>query len=86
MTTIDKTLDVPAQRPSGDGPGALLEVRDLHVEFHTREGVAKAVNGVNYSVNAGETLAEQTARDGGRDIFFVSNAVNELGGVATWSH
>ncbi|WP_377274123.1 ABC transporter ATP-binding protein [Peterkaempfera sp. SMS 1(5)a] len=35
----------------------LLEVRDLHVEFRTREGVAKAVNGVNYSVRAGETLA-----------------------------
>ncbi|MFE9259228.1 methionine ABC transporter ATP-binding protein, partial [Streptomyces sp. NPDC006879] len=33
----------------------LLEVRDLHVEFHTRDGVAKAVNGVNYSVDAGET-------------------------------
>ncbi|WP_329567276.1 ABC transporter ATP-binding protein [Kitasatospora sp. NBC_01266] len=35
----------------------LLEVRDLHVEFRTRDGVAKAVNGVNYSVRAGETLA-----------------------------
>ena len=33
------------------------EVRDLHVEFHTRDGVAKAVNGVNYTVGAGETLA-----------------------------
>ncbi|MCT9087646.1 glycosyltransferase [Streptomyces sp. ASQP_92] len=31
-------------------------------------------------------MTEQTARDRGRDIFFVSNAVNELGGVATWSH
>ena len=27
------------------------------MEFHTREGVAKAVNGVDYSVRAGETLA-----------------------------
>ncbi len=35
----------------------LLQVRDLHVEFRTRDGVAKAVNGVNYSVRAGETLA-----------------------------
>ncbi|MCX5382463.1 glycosyltransferase [Streptomyces sp. NBC_00083] len=31
-------------------------------------------------------MTEQTAKDGGRDIFIVSNAVNELGGVATWSH
>ena len=35
----------------------LLEVRDLQVEFRTRDGVAKAVNGVDYSVRAGETLA-----------------------------
>ena len=35
----------------------LLQVRDLHVEFRTRDGVARAVNGVNYSVRAGETLA-----------------------------
>ena len=35
----------------------LLQVRDLQVEFRTRDGVAKAVNGVNYSVRAGETLA-----------------------------
>ncbi|MFE4872910.1 glycosyltransferase [Streptomyces sp. NPDC056682] len=31
-------------------------------------------------------MTEVTATDGGRDIFFVSNAVNELGGVTTWSH
>ncbi|GLZ80023.1 ABC transporter ATP-binding protein [Actinorhabdospora filicis] len=35
----------------------LLEVRDLQVEFHTRDGVAKAVNGANFSVERGETLA-----------------------------
>ncbi|WP_034088659.1 ABC transporter ATP-binding protein [Streptacidiphilus albus] len=35
----------------------LLQVRDLQVEFRTRDGVAKAVNGVDYSVRAGETLA-----------------------------
>jgi oligopeptide transport system ATP-binding protein len=35
----------------------LLEVRDLHVEFRTRDGIAKAVNGVSYGVDAGETLA-----------------------------
>ncbi|WP_370147445.1 ABC transporter ATP-binding protein [Streptacidiphilus sp. EB129] len=40
---------------SVDAP--LLQVKDLQVEFRTRDGVAKAVNGVNYSVRAGETLA-----------------------------
>ncbi|WP_438291890.1 ABC transporter ATP-binding protein [Streptomyces sp. HUAS TT7] len=68
MTTIDKTLNVPAQRPSGDESGALLEVRDLHVEFHTRDGVAKAVNGVNYSVNAGETLAVLGESGSGKSV------------------
>ncbi|NYF97529.1 ABC transporter ATP-binding protein [Janibacter cremeus] len=35
----------------------LLEVDDLHVEFHTDEGVAQAINGVNFSLDEGETLA-----------------------------
>lgn len=35
----------------------LLEVDDLFVEFHTREGVAKAINGVNFTLDEGETLA-----------------------------
>ena len=35
----------------------LLEVDDLHVEFRTRDGVVNAVNGMTYSLGAGETLA-----------------------------
>ncbi|MET9483866.1 ABC transporter ATP-binding protein [Streptomyces sp. NPDC006638] len=46
----------------------LLEVRDLHVEFHTREGVAKAVNGVTYSVEAGETLAVLGESGSGKSV------------------
>ncbi|WP_435746959.1 ABC transporter ATP-binding protein [Nocardioides sp. SYSU DS0663] len=40
---------------TGDGP--LLEVEDLHVEFHTRDGVVHAINGVDLHVDPGETLA-----------------------------
>jgi len=38
-------------------PAHLLEVDDLHVEFHTRDGVARVINGVSLHVDAGETLA-----------------------------
>lgn len=39
-------------------PGApLLEVRDLQVEFRSKAGVAQAINGMNFTLNAGETLA-----------------------------
>ncbi len=34
----------------------LLEVDDLHVEFRTREGVARAVNGVSYTLERGKVL------------------------------
>jgi oligopeptide transport system ATP-binding protein len=35
----------------------LLEVEDLHVEFRTDYGVVRAVNGISYTLDAGETLA-----------------------------
>src|SRR5438445_8719468 len=34
----------------------LLEVRDLKTHFFTREGVVKAVDGVSYALEEGETL------------------------------
>jgi oligopeptide transport system ATP-binding protein len=46
----------------------LLEVRDLHVEFRTREGVARAVNGVTYGVDAGETLAVLGESGSGKSV------------------
>ncbi|GHH40140.1 ABC transporter ATP-binding protein [Streptomyces candidus] len=46
----------------------LLEVRDLHVEFKTRDGIAKAVNGVNYSVDEGETLAVLGESGSGKSV------------------
>ena len=54
MTVTDITVG-PEPWRQGDEP--VLVVDDLQVEFRTREGVAKAVNGVSYTVDAGETLA-----------------------------
>ncbi|GAB3623568.1 ABC transporter ATP-binding protein [Mariniluteicoccus endophyticus] len=37
--------------------GRLLDVENLQVEFRTRDGVAKAINGVDFTLDEGETLA-----------------------------
>jgi oligopeptide transport system ATP-binding protein len=37
--------------------GLLLEVDQLQVEFRTRDGVARAINGVSFDLHEGETLA-----------------------------
>ncbi|MBW3648586.1 MAG: ATP-binding cassette domain-containing protein, partial [Actinobacteria bacterium] len=45
--------------PKGSSTGGtpLLEVDDLYVEFRTDYGVVHAVNGISYTLAAGETLA-----------------------------
>ncbi|WP_374215229.1 ABC transporter ATP-binding protein [Streptomyces sp. NEAU-Y11] len=68
MTTIEKTTSATSRVEESDDGTPLLEVRDLHVEFHTREGLAKAVNGVNYSVRAGETLAVLGESGSGKSV------------------
>ncbi len=35
---------------------AILEVKELKVYFHTRNGVVKAVDNVSFSVDSGKTL------------------------------
>ncbi len=49
----------PVLSPPGTVPGGapLLEVDDLYVEFRTDYGVVHAVNGISYTLAAGETLA-----------------------------
>jgi peptide/nickel transport system ATP-binding protein len=37
-------------------PGSLLEVRDLHTQFFTSQGVVKAVNGVSFALEQGELV------------------------------
>jgi oligopeptide/dipeptide ABC transporter ATP-binding protein len=52
----------------GQRSGRLLEVEDLRVEFRTRDGVAKAINGVTYHVDAGETLAVLGESGSGKSV------------------
>ncbi|AVT38981.1 ABC transporter ATP-binding protein [Plantactinospora sp. BB1] len=56
------------RRPAGDDGGHLLEVRDLFVEFRTRDGVAKVINGVSYHLDAGETLAVLGESGSGKSV------------------
>jgi oligopeptide transport system ATP-binding protein len=54
MTGIYAQVDA---LPGVDPHAPLLEVNDLHVEFRTRDGVARAVNGANVLLRPGETVA-----------------------------
>src|SRR5689334_6555841 len=56
-TTTDKKAKTSPDSPYKPVDGLLLEVEDLRVEFHTAEGVAKAINGVSFDLHQGETLA-----------------------------
>ncbi|MEU7001085.1 ABC transporter ATP-binding protein [Nonomuraea sp. NPDC046570] len=57
---------LPAEGGLGNEP--LLAVDNLHVEFHTRAGVVRAVNGVSYSLDAGETLAVLGESGSGKSV------------------
>ncbi len=46
----------------------LLEVRDLHIEFVSREGAAKVINGASYFLNPGETLAVLGESGSGKSV------------------
>ncbi|KJK54910.1 ATP-binding cassette domain-containing protein, partial [Saccharothrix sp. ST-888] len=67
-TSVSSRQSEPRGARSGEQDAPLLQVRDLQVEFRTRDGVAKAVNGVSYSVRAGETLAVLGESGSGKSV------------------
>ncbi|SDD02821.1 ABC transporter ATP-binding protein [Actinokineospora iranica] len=64
--TAQSTVDSEGAGPDPAAP--LLEVDDLYVEFRTRDGVAKVLNGVSYRVEAGETLAVLGESGSGKSV------------------
>ncbi len=64
----DVLITDPRYADAGKPAGRLLEVEDLRVEFRTRDGVAKVINGVTYHVNAGETLAVLGESGSGKSV------------------
>lgn len=52
--SVDSGIDENRRRPAGE---ALLEVTDLHTYFDTDTGTVRAVDGVSFAVESGETVA-----------------------------
>jgi oligopeptide/dipeptide ABC transporter ATP-binding protein len=56
-TTIEELVPSSARRPHRRPDGRpLLEVKDLRTSFRTREGIVRAVDGIDFSVDRGEIM------------------------------
>jgi ABC-type dipeptide/oligopeptide/nickel transport system ATPase component len=47
---------------------ALLDIRNLEIEFHSRHGLTRAVNGISFSIDPGETVAVVGESGSGKSV------------------
>ena len=66
----------------------ILEVKDLHISFRTNNGTVKAVRGINFTLNKGETLAVVGESGSGKSVtaravmgILAGNAIVESGEI-----
>ena len=56
-TVVEELVPASARRPRHErGERPLLEVKGLHTSFHTRDGVVRAVDGIDFHVDRGEIM------------------------------
>ncbi len=62
---------------------SLLEVRDLHTYFNTKKGTIKAVNGLNYEIEAGKILGIAGESGSGKSVssYSILNLLEEPGEI-----
>ena len=56
-TVVEELVPAAQRRPKRErGERPLLEIRGLRTSFHTRDGVVRAVDGIDFSVDRGEIM------------------------------
>ncbi len=57
QTVVEELVPASARRPRSDGSGRpILEVKGLRTSFYTRDGVVRAVDGIDFQVRRGEIM------------------------------